>query len=181
MSESFSDDELAALVLPWAKEHKLDAYEKTLAVANRPAAFRNYLVRLLEVRWLEDEAWRTDVPLRALEATSLSLKFKARLLGEGVEIHVAGERYQGERQWSFGELQMLLTQGADLNVLHSVKQNMDLVIDDPRTRPKAPPMQKPQRLKSEPLPQQQQPKKEPTSTAAQQQTTVFGIVTSPDP
>jgi nuclear transport factor 2 (NTF2) superfamily protein len=123
-----TNEELAALILPWAHEHMSDAYEQTLRVANRPAVFRNYLVRLIERRWEREPEWRLQVPLRALEETGVTATLWARAIGE--RIIVKGKRAEGERHWSFGELCSMLENGVDFNNVHATKLALDLVIDD---------------------------------------------------
>jgi hypothetical protein len=53
---------LGQLVLPWAEVHRPEAFQATMAVmqAGTPQALLNYLIRLVEVRWAEDPAWRLD-------------------------------------------------------------------------------------------------------------------------
>lgn len=68
-----TNNEIAALVLPWAKEQHPTAYAKTLAVASREAAFRLHLLRLVEIRCEREPAWRGTVPLDVLHETSLTV------------------------------------------------------------------------------------------------------------
>lgn len=131
-----TNDELAAVILPWAKETMPEAYEATLEVANRPQAFRNYLTRLIERRWEREPQWRTSVPLDALEATGITARLRAERIAGGVVLEVKGAR-AGVRQWGFGELAALLENGAtvdDLRQLHELKQSMDLVLDEPASK-----------------------------------------------
>lgn len=122
-----TNDELAAVILPWAKEHHPDKYEPTIAVSSRPHAFRRYLCRLIEIRWEEDHAWRSEAPLRALEETSITQRFRLR---NGMCIEVKGSRAPGERVWTWNELAMIYDNGLNIEDVASLKQDWDLVVDD---------------------------------------------------
>lgn len=98
---SDANDELIELVMPWAKAHKPEAYRKTLEVAARPVAFRNYLLRLLELRCQGESGFLSTVPLRLLEETSLVVKVQHRPTGRVVE--VAGAQVR-PRQMGFSDL-----------------------------------------------------------------------------
>lgn len=95
-----TDDELVALVLPWAKEHMPEAYGATLKVAPRPDKFRRYLIRLVERRCEREPEWTLQLPLSVLEETNLRLPFRTP---GGRTIEVCG-RGVPERAWSFAEL-----------------------------------------------------------------------------
>ncbi len=99
------DDPLAASILPWARETHRDKYDETLAVASKPKAFRKFLVRLVEIRWMESlgSDWIRQVPLSALEESKVQMKMKMF----GNELIVSGHKV-GDRSWSFAELAGLL-------------------------------------------------------------------------
>lgn len=122
-----SNDDLAAVILPWAKAAHPEKYEATVGVSPRPQAFRRYLLRLIEIRWEEDPAWRHDAPLRALEETSIVQRMR---LAGGAEIVVKGKRAGGEREWTWAEFADLLEAGHDINVIARAKAELDLVVDD---------------------------------------------------
>lgn len=123
-----SNEELAALILPWAKEHKPEPYAKTLAVAGKPDTFRAYLARLIELRWNEEKEWRTSAPLRALEETALVVRM--RHPGIGVEIEVKGRRAPGGRQWGFCSMADMLERGVDFETAHRIITGFDLEVVD---------------------------------------------------
>jgi hypothetical protein len=120
-----SNDELAVLILEWARDNMPEAYEQTLTRAARPAAFRNFLVRLIERRYERDAEWRTTVPLRALEETGITARLRA---SDGTVIEVKGKRAEGERVWSFAELAMMLEAGSELSDMIRLKEQLDLII-----------------------------------------------------
>jgi len=75
-------DELAGLVLPWAKEAKPEAYELTIKASVKPDTFRAYLIRLVELRAAEDVVWRNGLPLSVLEETGLTIQVRHRPSGQ---------------------------------------------------------------------------------------------------
>ena len=103
IDEIVETETLSALILPWAKERHPEKYEKTLAVVGREETFRAYLVRLVEVRWNEEKAWRGTVPLSVLELTSLQVTMLHRPSGTKV---VCGGRQAKDRLFSFYDLTM---------------------------------------------------------------------------
>lgn len=121
-----TNEELAALILPWAKEHRPEPYAKTIAVAGNPRTFNAYLSRLIELRWEADREWRNEVPLRALEATALVVRM--RHPGLNVEIEVKGSRAEGPRQWSFLQLASAIDAGIKFETLYKVVTGFDLEI-----------------------------------------------------
>jgi hypothetical protein len=64
---------LQKAVLPWAKENMPEQYEATLRVAGKPASFKAYLLRLLEIRYERDVENRGELPILALDETSLTI------------------------------------------------------------------------------------------------------------
>jgi hypothetical protein len=134
---SISNLELGALILPWAKEHQPDAYQKTLGVVSRPAAYRAYLLRLVELRWESEPGWREQVPLRVLDETALEVKM--RHPGLGVEILVQGRldpktrapRPPGQgRVHSFLALAEVIEAGVDFKTYMDVLRGLDLEVVD---------------------------------------------------
>lgn len=81
---------MAALILPWAKEHHPEKYTETLKISIKPDAFRKYMLRLIEIRCTEEPQWRGEVPVSVLDETSLTIKAKARGTGQVIE-------YKGRR------------------------------------------------------------------------------------
>lgn len=88
-----TNDELAVLILPWAKEHHLSKYIETVKVGGRPDAFRKYMLRLVEIRCTEEPDWRGMVPVSVLDETALVLKLRNRNTGE--EFESKGQRAPG--------------------------------------------------------------------------------------
>lgn len=119
---------LAMAILPWAKEHHPEKYKATLEVASRPAAFRNYMARLIEIRWQEDVEWRMSAPLDALEETSIRARFRHRPSNRTIE--VAG-RLSTPRLWAWGELAEMLEKGVALTTAMRVKDALELEVADP--------------------------------------------------
>jgi hypothetical protein len=126
----FNVDKLGGIVLPWAKERHPDKYAATLKVAKEPATFRNYLLRLLEIRWAEDTdaraEWKLDVELSMLEETAI----QQAIVFRGHDLTFAGKKVEG-RVWSFAELRALVEagdDGAELERLRRVKDALDLEI-----------------------------------------------------
>lgn len=95
-------DELAAMMLPWAKEHHPEKYAQTLAVSLKPPTYRRYLIRLVEIRWTEDRAWRGQVSLSVLDESAIVGRVRHRPTGAVLE--VKGRLAQGERAWKWSEL-----------------------------------------------------------------------------
>lgn len=126
-----TNDELIELILPWAKEHHPDKYAKTIEQANRPIAFRRFLVRLIEIRCAEDRAWRNTVPLSVLEETSLSVTLRHK--GTGREFTVGGQATSG-RHVSFRMLGMCLhpenaSQAGTLDAMLTANDVFDLEME----------------------------------------------------
>lgn len=95
------NEELSVLVLAWAKVNKLDAYKKTIQVAGNPVVFRNYMLRLVELRWEADKAFRRECPVRILDETSLTI----RLRDKSGTVHIySGKMAKGPLQNRIGEL-----------------------------------------------------------------------------
>lgn len=133
---ALTNDELAGVILPWAKQYHPDKYDATLKAAAVPATFRRYLLRLVEIRWAEasaegaseeERAWRLTVPVSVLDETSVRLKVLRRPTGEVMEFQ--GDKAEGEQTHRFHELVM----GPDeFDALQRAKQMLDLVYDHER-------------------------------------------------
>lgn len=81
-----TNEELSALILPWAKAERPDAYAKTLAVANRPDTFRRFLLRCVELRCEAEPAWMRTVSVQVLDETALSARLRHRPTGKEVTV-----------------------------------------------------------------------------------------------
>lgn len=120
-----TNEQIAALILPWAKAEHPEKYDATLKVAGQPGTFRLYLLRLIEIRCTADPAWRTNVPLSLLEQTALTMTFRVKKLG--VDIEVKGAKAPGPRVWSFTELASLMTENEEFfHTLVRAKSALDL-------------------------------------------------------
>lgn len=135
---SSSTNELEHLILPWASAHHPDKYAKTLAVRGRPEAYRNYLLRLVEIRWAEDRPWRHDAPLRALADTAIVATL--RHPGTGMVVEVKGSRAPEPRAWTFLELADMLAAGLDFRTVAAAKAVLDLEHVDPSAPPPSRPV-----------------------------------------
>lgn len=113
--------QIAAMMLPWAKAHHPEKYADTVKVSNRPAVFRRYLLRLLEIRCREEEGFMGTVPVSVLDETALTVKVRDRSTGAVLE--VKGERAEGPQVTRFWELAM---EPEDFRTLQSAKQILDL-------------------------------------------------------
>ncbi len=122
---------LAPAILPWAKVHQRVMYDDTVAQYQQSLRrFRNYCVRLVEIRWEEDHAWRTTVPASILELTDISITFKQ----QGWAFTVSGKKCK-HRTWSFLELTMLMN-GDDFYSMALLKYEFDLeVVSVTKTTP----------------------------------------------
>lgn len=89
-----TNDELAYLILSWAKVHHPKPYADTLAVATRPNAFRMYMLRLVEMRYAEDRGFRGTVPVSVLDETSLTIRVRDKLDPEKI-VELKGMRAKG--------------------------------------------------------------------------------------
>lgn len=120
-----TNEELAALILPWCKATHPDKYQQTLAVSANPSAFRRYMIRLVEIRWSSDTdvAWRDQVPVSVLEESGLTVKMQHRPTGEMIE--VKGRLAPKPRTWTFAELTATPEQ---FLLLLAAKKTLDLEI-----------------------------------------------------
>jgi hypothetical protein len=119
-----TNEEIAGLILPWAKAQHPEKYAATLQVATVPATFRRYLIRLIEIRHAEAPGqWINDVALAVLEESAVTMRFRhgpTRL-----ELEVKG-RLAKPRQWTFVELQALLETPDEFARLLQAKTILDL-------------------------------------------------------
>lgn len=121
---------LAALILPWAKEKHPEKYAGTLKVAANPATLRRYLIRLIEIRWAdpaEDTTWRGEVPLSVLEDSAIQLPMRHVPTGETFQIK--GRLAPGPRVWTFAELASFMAQDKPNEAMAAAvlaKQALDL-------------------------------------------------------
>lgn len=104
-----TNDELAALILPWAKEHLPDAYAQTVVpgVVQHAKTFRRYLTRLVELRHAREPRFARTVPVSVLDETALVVKLRPRQ--GGPEIEVKGRLAPRPHVWRFKELAMIET------------------------------------------------------------------------
>lgn len=70
--------QIAALILPWAKEKHPEKYEQTLKVAMYPDTFRRYMTRLIEIRCQAEPEFRKEVPISVLDETALVVEVKQK-------------------------------------------------------------------------------------------------------
>ncbi len=115
-------EELAVLILPYAKAHHPEKYTQTLDVSTQAKTFRRYLVRLVEIRCTEEAGWMRQVPLSVLEESAITLYCKWR----GMPIEVRGRGVPGPRDWSFAELALCEAHPEMFTVLQNAKTILDL-------------------------------------------------------
>lgn len=120
-TESVTNEQVAALVLPWAKAHHPDKYEQTLKVSTTPTTFRRYLLRLLEIRCSEEREFLGQVPVSLLDETSLVIWVRDRKTGELYE--VKGRLSPQPHIVRFWELAL---SKSDFEALKVCKQALDL-------------------------------------------------------
>lgn len=122
------NDELAALILPWAKAEHPEKYEKTIEQSQRPDTYRKFLVRLIEIRASDDRLWRNALPLSILNETALSVTIKLRKTGQ---VLIVGGNGMRACNVNFRMLEMCLAEGAGEQTLQSmldVNDRFDLEI-----------------------------------------------------
>lgn len=116
---------LSALILPWAKTEEPAKYAMTLEVSRVPETFRRYMMRLVELRWERDVAWRTQVPVAVLEDSAIEGTLRRR--SDGREFVFRGRRKQ-PRRWAWAELAL---DKAEFERLVVLKDTFDLeLVDD---------------------------------------------------
>jgi hypothetical protein len=103
-----TNEELAAVILPWAKANHPQKYADTLKVAANARTFRRYIIRLVEIRWAEDgdRTWRNEITLSVLEESAIVMHATHRPTGTALAF--AGSKVP-HRQWTWAEMQMLMT------------------------------------------------------------------------
>lgn len=97
---------LLGIIGPWAKETVPDLYAATMQQAARPAALRNYLLRLIEIRADGDEqrgiprdnVFLSKLPVSVIDETRITRTLTIRSTGQSYK--VAGKKYlmaEGDR------------------------------------------------------------------------------------
>lgn len=115
------NEELAALVLAWAKANKSDAYQKTIQVSANPVVYRNYLLRLTELRFEADKDFRLACPVRILDETALQIRLK----DENGTVHIySGKKCKHPIQNRIGELGLSKEEFTNLQL---AKTTLDLM------------------------------------------------------
>ena len=121
-----TNEQLAKLILPWAKERHPEKYQQTLRVAAIHDTFRRYMLRLVEIRVEEEPGWINEVSVLVLEETKLVQRLKDRQTGDVYE--VKGKLADGPRITTFAELAL---PREDFLSLQRAKQALDLeYVDD---------------------------------------------------
>jgi hypothetical protein len=115
------NDEMSALILPWAKEIHPEKYEETIKQAKWPGQLMRFLIRLIEIRWTTEPEFRSNVPCHILEETSIVAKLRDRKTGNVIE--VKGKNATGGRVWGFNELMIDRT---SFDELFALKRDFDL-------------------------------------------------------
>jgi hypothetical protein len=115
------NDEMSALILPWAKQNHPEKYKQTVEMAKWPGMLIRYLIRLIEIRWETDLPFRSSVPCHVLEETSIVARFRDRKMGNIIE--VKGKNATGGRVWGFKEL---ILDRESFDELAALKRDFDL-------------------------------------------------------
>jgi hypothetical protein len=117
------NEEIAALILPWAKANEPEKYQATLAVAQNARTFRRYMIRLIEIRWQQDPAdWIKSVPLSVLEDSGVVMRLR---WGEHI-LEVKGRLAPPPRIWGFAELVVLTSNKESMQLMVDIKNTLDL-------------------------------------------------------
>jgi hypothetical protein len=77
-----TNDELRALVGPWAEQAHPEKWAATLAQVATPVRFRAFLLRLLELRAEAEPDWILSVPTTVLDETALVRTLRRRSSGQ---------------------------------------------------------------------------------------------------
>jgi hypothetical protein len=120
-------EQLAELILPWAREHHREKYDATLRVATLPESFRRFLLRLIEIRCTEDPAWRNTVPLAVLNDTSIRVTVRTKT---GRTLRVGG-REAPNIHLTFGMLASFRAQPDTFPAWLDVQDSFDLEVVKP--------------------------------------------------
>ena len=118
---ALTNDDLATIVLPWAKASLPEAYAKTLKVVGIPATYRTYLLRLVELRVEQDKEFLLQCPVSVLDETSVVRRMEHKPTGTVVE--VKGAKAPGPHVWRWRELR---EDAPSFELLMAAKQKLDL-------------------------------------------------------
>lgn len=116
-----ANEEILALVGPWAKAEHPDKYKATLQQVSMPARFRAYLLRLVELRAEAEPKWVREVPVSILDETRVMRDLRDRATGR---TFVVGGRRAGKTvqlRWT-----MLALEAADFQLITSAITALDL-------------------------------------------------------
>jgi hypothetical protein len=94
MIDPMPTEELFGLIGAWAKAEHPEKYVQTLEQVSKPATFRAYLVRLVELRVAADPAWIREVPVSVLDESGLTRTFRCKATPDE-RLIVGGRRSTG--------------------------------------------------------------------------------------
>lgn len=117
--------ELLTIIGPWAKEHHPEKYEATLKQVAKPKVFRNYMIRLVEIRAAgpDGNAFVSTLPVSLLDETAIKRTLTVRSTGE--KFVVAGKGYEGSADLTWT---MLDAAPEDFAVLTAAIKGLDLEV-----------------------------------------------------
>lgn len=120
-----STTDVAALILPWAKEHERQKYEDTVALLTKPDVFRRACLRLIEIRIAGDKRWAHEVPRDVLQETAVVLRYRRP---DGAVWVVGGWKAPKDGlTHQFWELDLAVRDPERFALLQAAKTALDLV------------------------------------------------------
>lgn len=113
---------LAAAILPWAKEFHPEKYADTIRQARNDARLRRYLIRLIEIRWDAEPEWRREVPLAVVDETALTKDIRMK---SGRVLKVGGKLTKGSCDLRWVDLRL---EPEDFRLLVATIATLDMEI-----------------------------------------------------
>lgn len=105
VTPALTNDELAAIILPWAEGAHPEKAAQVRARAQEPATFRRWCGRLIELRVAADPVWAGQQSLRVLHETALRRAYRAP---DDSVVVLCGRYADKPWQWTFAELWHLM-------------------------------------------------------------------------
>jgi hypothetical protein len=120
-----TNEDLLGYIGAWAKEHHREKYDATLQQVAKPTAFRNYLLRLIEIRAAgpDGNAFISTLPVSVLDETAIKRTLTIRSTGQSYV--VAGKKYEGSADMTWW---MLSERQEDFALLASAIKELDLEV-----------------------------------------------------
>lgn len=121
VTEMRPTEDLLALVGAWAKANHPEKYQATIAQVAKPATFRKYLLRLLEVRCAAEPLFVTEVPVSLLDETAIRRTLRIRSTGDTLVVGGPKAAQPTHLTWT-----MLDALPEDFSVLVTAIRTLDL-------------------------------------------------------